>query len=62
VLLHGTDGDDILTITIDRWKYPRFKEVVWRLNLAKDIVLIRGVKKGHMAQKQLYVSEMWVLE
>jgi hypothetical protein len=62
VLLHGTDGDDILTITIDRWNYAKFKEAVWNIKLGHDIVLIKGLKKGFLPHKQVYVKEMWVIE
>ena len=62
VLMHGTDGDDILTITVDRWRYPRFREAVWNIRLGKDLVLIRGVKRGSLPHKQVYVSDMWVFE
>ena len=62
VLLHGTDGDDILTITIDRWKYPSFKDAVWNIRLGHDLVLIRGLKKGFLPHKQVYVSDMVVFE
>lgn len=59
--LQCMDNDGILALTIDRWKYPRFKEVIWNIDLGKDIILIRGIKKGQVPQKIVYVSELWVI-
>lgn len=61
VLLYATDGDDILTLNINRWKYPRFKKAVWAMHLGKDMVLIKGVKKGYKPQKIVDVHEMTVI-
>lgn len=60
VVMWGDDGTEILTITVDRWKYPRLREAVWSAKLDKDVVLIRGVKKGFQARRAIYVEELWV--
>lgn len=62
VLMQGVDSDDAVTVTIDRWRYPKFKEAVFNIKLNRDLVLVRGVKKGSDPKKEIYVSEMWVLE
>lgn len=61
VLMQGADGEDLVTINIDRWKYPRFKEVVWKINQGKDLVLVRGKKKGALPYKIIHADEMWVI-
>lgn len=60
VLLQGVDDDDIITITIDRWKYPRFKKAVWELKPGKDLVLIQGIKKAWLPNRVIYANKMWV--
>lgn len=62
VVAVGEDDDELLTITWDRWKYPKFKRAIWSVKLGQDVVLIRGVKKGYQARRAIYVTEMWVLD
>lgn len=62
VLLQGADSDDMVTLNINRWKYPHFKAAVWDLKMGRDLVLVRGVKKGASPHKQIHVSDMWVFE
>jgi DNA polymerase-3 subunit alpha len=57
----GEDETDILTITIDRWKYPRMKEAIWGLRPGKDIVLVKGIKKRQY-RRAIYVDQIWVLD
>lgn len=61
VLFQGQDGEDIITITIDRWKYPELKELVWKVKLKKDLIVVKGQKKGGLPHKTIYVDRMWVL-
>jgi len=51
-----------VTLNINRWKYPHFKNAVWDLKMGRDLVLVRGVKKGASPHKQIHVSDMWVFE
>lgn len=60
-LLQGIDNEGIMTMNVDRWQYPRFKEAIWKMKLGEDIVLIRGVKRGWMPMKVVHVKEMWVI-
>lgn len=62
VIMQGIDEDEVLTITIDRWKYPRFKEAIWGMKLLHDVVLVRGVKRGYQSRRSIYVSDMWVID
>ena len=62
VLLQGADSDDMVTININRFLYPKMKEVVWNLKMGKDLVLVRGVKRGANPHKIIYCSDMWVFE
>jgi hypothetical protein len=35
-------------LRVDRWKYPRLREKVWKIRPGKDLSLVRGVKPGWM--------------
>ena len=61
VVMHGEDDTDVLSITVDRYKYDRFKDRVWSIALDEDLVLIRGYKMGKQARRAIYVNQMWIL-
>lgn len=61
-LMYGKDEDGIVTLRIDRFKYPQFKDAIWGLQTMHDMVLVRGVKLGRFANKVVYVKEMWVID
>lgn len=58
----GYDEDELVTITWDRWKYPRFKKAIWEIRLDHDVILVRGVKKGFQARRAIYVTDLWVID
>lgn len=62
VVMLGQDEDEYLSLTVDRWKYPRFREAVWGIKLDHDVVIIRGIKRGAQARRALYVKQMWVVD
>jgi DNA polymerase-3 subunit alpha len=62
MLLAGYDTTDIVSIRITRWKYPKFKNLLWQIALNDDIVLIRGTKPGWRAAREIYVNNMWILQ
>jgi len=62
VIMYGEDDTDQMSITVDRWKYPKFRKRVWNIELDHDLVLVRGVKKGYQARKALYVHDLWVID
>jgi len=62
MLMAGYDGTDLLSIRITRWKYPKFKKLLWKIALNEDIVLVQGVKPSWRAVREVYVNNMWVLE
>lgn len=62
VVMLGEDETDTLSITVDRWKYNRFKERVWDIAPDHDVVLVRGLKKGFQSRKAIYVTQMWVID
>lgn len=62
MVLTGEDDTDLLVVTVDRWQWERFKEEAWDIRPGKDLVLVRGVKKGFQARRAIYVKEWWVIE
>jgi len=62
VVMVGDDETDQLGLRVDRWRYPRLRDQVWRLRPGKDLVLVRGVKPGWMPTRQITISEMWVID
>jgi hypothetical protein len=62
VVLWGYDGTEVLTLRIDRWHYPKFKEAIWGTRMKKDIVWVRGVKPHWRTAREIYVKEMWVID
>lgn len=62
VVMMCEDDTDLLVVTVDRWRYSRFKEAVWDINIDEDLILVRGLKKGFQARRAVYVTDLWVIE
>ena len=62
MLIAGYDGTDLLSIRVTRWKYPRFKKLLWKIKLHEDVLVVRGVKPGWRAAREVYVNDIWVLQ
>lgn len=62
VIMYGEDDTDQMSITIDRFRYPKFRKAVWDIRLDHDLVLVRGVKRGYQSRRALYVWDMWVID
>jgi DNA polymerase-3 subunit alpha len=61
-LVAGYDMTDLLSIRITRYKYPKFKDMIWGTRLNQDLVLIRGTKPGWRNAREVYIDQMWVLD
>lgn len=62
VVMLCEDETDLLVVTVDRWKYTRMKETVWSIDLANDLILVRGIKRKRQARRAIYVTDLWVLD
>jgi hypothetical protein len=62
MLVAGYDGTDLLSLRITRWKYPRFKKLLWKIKPNEDILLVHGVKPGWRTAREIYVNKIWVLQ
>lgn len=62
VVMIGEDDTDLLTLTVDRWRYPEWKDTVWSIREGRDMILLTGVKKGFQARRAVYIENLWVLD
>ena len=62
VVMHGTDGTELLTVRVDRWRYPKYKKLVWEMKLGEEPVLIKGVKPGWQNSRTVNTQEIWVID
>lgn len=60
------DEDEQMSVLIDRYKYPKFKEAVWGMDMSKDLILVTGKKgriKGWESSSGLvFADAIWVIE
>lgn len=61
VVMQGEDETDQISIRVDRWKYPRYKRLIWSIT-DKDLVLVRGMKPSWSANRQITVGDLWVID
>jgi DNA polymerase-3 subunit alpha len=62
VVMYCEDDTDVVTVTIDRWKYNRFKDRIWDIEEDETLVLFRGYKMGIQSRRAIYVNDMWLLD
>ncbi len=56
------DDTGVIHITIDRFKYPKFKELVWSILTDKDLILVRANKRRFNTHRQIYATDIWVID
>lgn len=62
MIMLGEDEDEVTNVTINRFKWPRFKAATWKIRLEHDLVLVKGVKPGFMSARVIQVNNMWVID
>ncbi len=55
------DGDDECYCRVNRWTFPKLQEQIESINLGKDIVLFKGVKRDGFGVS-IQVRDMWVMQ
>lgn len=67
VVLHVRDNEEVVTFVISRFNYPKFKNMIWNVELGgKELMLIQGKKGGAGKYGErwsiVFVEKLWVLE
>jgi hypothetical protein len=62
VMILCTDGDEQVTIRVDRFRYRKFRDMVWGARLGRDLLLVEGKKPGFRTAREIYVRKMWVID
>jgi len=62
VVMFCEDDTDVVTVTINRWNYRRFKDQIWSIVPDQDLVLFRGYKMSRQSRRAIYVTDMWILD
>jgi DNA polymerase-3 subunit alpha len=62
MLVAGYDGTDLLTLRFNRWRYPSFKNILWKIKMNDDVLLVQGIKPTWRAAREIEVTNLWVLD
>jgi DNA polymerase III subunit alpha len=61
-ILRGKDATtEICTFAIRRFKYPDFKEIIWRIKPEEDVVIIKGYKLWKLAFRYVFIENIWLV-
>lgn len=61
ITLYLTDAHGAMTVKVNRFAYPKFKDVIWEARNGVDWILAR-VKKNKFHGKNVSVEHLWVIE
>jgi DNA polymerase-3 subunit alpha len=61
VTLYMEDEAGLMTIKVNRWMYPKYRDQIWRMVLGHHFVLAKVEKKPFYG-KTVHVREMWVID
>ena len=61
-ILQCEDGTEMVTWTVNRFKYPHYRDIIWSVDTDRDLVLFRGVLSVYKSRRVGKVTHMWVLE
>ena len=59
--LYMEDETGLLTVKVDRWRYPSLKKRLWEIKVDHDLVLMRVSKRAYYG-KTVHCDEMWVID
>ena len=59
VTMWGDDGTDVLSITVNRWDYPKLRETIWGIK-PTDLVVIDGFKPHYESRRAMRAKRLWV--
>jgi DNA polymerase-3 subunit alpha len=55
------DSDRTVFLRFSRFSFPEFEKALWDMELGKDMLLVRGIKRGGFGTS-VHVENMWVIE
>lgn len=58
----GEDSTDLLVVTMGRYNYPQWKDMIWALRPNHDLVLVRGTKLKDQSRRAIYAKWMCVID
>ena len=61
MVLYAYDETDEINVRISRWKFDRFKELLMKMRLDHDLVLVDGYKNRSFGRK-IEVNNLWVID
>lgn len=62
VVLTGEDETGPLVVTVHRYNglYERFKEVIWNMDIKRDVLVVEGYKRNEY-RRAIYATNLWVI-
>lgn len=61
MVLFAYDDSDEINLRVSRWNYPRMKDLLMKINLDHDLVLVKGFKNRSFGRK-IEVLDMWLID
>jgi DNA polymerase-3 subunit alpha len=61
VVMHGYDDTDEINVRVNRWKFPHLKDLVMRIRLDHDLLVVDGYRNKTFGRK-IEVNRMWVID
>jgi hypothetical protein len=61
MMMYAYDDTDEINIRVNRWKFPSMKDLLMRIRLDYDLVVVKGYKNRSFGRK-IEVDDMWVID
>lgn len=61
MVLFAYDDTDEINVRVNRWNYPKFKDLLMKIKLDYDLVVVQGYKNRSFGRK-IEVDHMWVID
>ncbi|HEX4502148.1 MAG TPA: DNA polymerase III subunit alpha [Scandinavium sp.] len=61
MVLYAYDDTDEINIRINRWRFPKLRDLLMRIRLDYDLILVSGYKNRSFGRK-IEVNDMWVID
>jgi DNA polymerase-3 subunit alpha len=61
MVLYAYDDTDEINVRVNRWKFPQMKDLLMRVRLDHDLILVTGYKNRSFGRK-IEVERMWIID